>query len=458
MTVIARAETPFPKRERICVSHYPLPSEPPNPEEVVGLMGLDSLATRPGQKAMYIHIPFCDQICSFCPFNKQLQDEDEIKRYLVHLYDEIRTYARTRYISSCTFGSLAIGGGTPSCLNAEQLGSLLRFCREQFHFADDAEISIEGNPSNFSLERLKAAREAGANRISFGVQSFNDHYAHMLEIPQDSATSRQAIQNGREAGFANVGIDLIYNLPQQTEEQWQRDVEEAISWKLDHITLFSLIIPPFTKLFVQIDKKQLAMPGDYDHEIRLYNLAVSLLRKAGYEQYSVYDFALPDKINKHAVLYFSEQQDLLGLGAAAFGYIGRYMYVNRGPLKEYYGSIEQQSYPVLIGSKADRMEEMCGAMAKGLRLFSVNREHFGNLFGCQPEDVFGEKIRGLQERGLLVSDERELRLSDEGVFWGNNVCREFFSEKFASLEAIPREVLARGRMQKGGNFRPDPRS
>ena len=458
MTVVAKAETPFPKRERICVSHYPLPSEPPEPAQLADLMELNSPATRLGQKAMYIHIPFCDQICSFCPFNKQLQDADEIKRYQEHLYEEISAYASTPYIASCTFGSLAVGGGTPSCLNADQLGGMLRFCREQFHFADDAELSIEGNPSNFSLERLTAARQAGANRISFGVQSFNDHYASMLEIPQDSDTSRQAIQNGRKAGFENVGIDLIYNLPDQTEEQWRRDVEEAIAWKLDHITLFSLIIPPFTKLFVQIDKKQLTMPGGYEHEIRLYNLAVSLLREAGYVQYSVYDFALPGKVNKHAVLYFSEQQDLLGLGAAAFGYLGRYMYVNRGPLKEYYGSIEKHEYPVLIGSKADPMEEMCGAMAKGLRLFSVNRQRFVEQFACQPEDVFGDKICNLQERGLLVCDEHELRLSDEGVFWGNNICREFFSEKYAAIEAIPREVLARGRMQKSGNFRPDPRS
>lgn len=454
----SRTETLYPKRERICVSHYPLPSEPPEPSQLTSLLELDTLAARPGQKAMYIHIPFCDQICSFCPFNKQLQDAEEIRRYLEHLFTEIRMYARTRYISSCTFGSLAIGGGTPSCLNEEQLSALVRLCQEEFHFAGDAEISIEGNPSNFSPERLIAAREAGANRISFGVQSFNDRYATMLEIPQDAQTSREAIRRGRAAGYDNVGIDLIYNLPGQTEEQWSQDIEEAISWKLDHITLFSLIIPPFTKLFVQIDKKLLPMPASYEHEIRLYQLAVSLLRQAGYEQYSVYDFALPGKMNKHAVLYFSEQQDLLGMGAAAFGYTGRYMYINRGPLKEYYESIRKQEYPVLIGSKADRMEEMCGAMAKGLRLFSVRRQRFYELFGCQPEDVFGKKIRYLLDQGLLISNEQELRLSEKGVFWGNNVCREFFSEKYASLEAIPREVLARGRIQKSGKFRPDPRS
>lgn len=442
--------TPYAKRERICVSHYPLPAEPSDPQWLPELMELGQSARRPGQKAMYIHIPFCDKICNFCPFNKQLMDEAKLAQYLEYLYKEIAAYSATPCIRSCTFGSLAVGGGTPSCLNAEQLSGLIRYCREMFTFADDAEISIEGNPSNFDGDRLRAAFGAGCNRISFGVQSFNDHYGEMLEIPQDGATSRLAIERARAAGYDNVGIDLIYNLPNQTDEEWRRDVEEAISWGLDHITLFSLIIPPMTKLFSLIDAKKLDPPGGYEHEIKLYNLAVDLLIKAGYEQYSVYDFALPGKINKHAVLYFSEQQDLLGLGAAAFGYLGRYMYVNHGPLHNYYAAIDRNEFPILIGSKADRQEEMSGAMAKGLRLFSVRRTLFNELFGCQPEEVFGEKIQQLIRENLLISTEHDLRLTNEGVFWGNNVCREFFSEKFAQIEAIPREVLARGRLLRPG--------
>src|SRR6266436_4241085 len=134
---IQQPKNPYPERQRICVSHYPLPSEPPEPALVPQLMELHTQTIRRGQKAMYMHIPFCDQICSFCPFNKQLQDEEEIARYLTHLYEEIRMYAQTAYVASCTFGSLALGGGTPSCLNAEQLSNLVRFCREQFTFADD---------------------------------------------------------------------------------------------------------------------------------------------------------------------------------------------------------------------------------------------------------------------------------------------------------------------------------
>jgi oxygen-independent coproporphyrinogen-3 oxidase len=445
---------PYEKRERVCVSHYPLPAEPPAPGDVPGLMNLGTAARRGGQKAMYIHIPFCDKICNFCPFNKQLTDEEKLAQYLIRLKGEIGAYARTPLVSSFTFGSLAIGGGTPSCLSAAQMHDLITFCREQLDFAPDAEIGAEGNPSNFDGEKLAAAREAGCNRISFGVQTFNDDFASMLEIPQDPATSRAATVVAREAGYDNVGIDLIYNLPGQTLAQWRADVAEAIDWRYDHVTLFSLIIPPFTRLFSKVDTGKLDAPGDHDHEIAMYRMAVDMLRGAGYEQYSVYDFALPGKINKHAVLYFSEQQDLLGAGAAAFGYLGGYMYVNKGPLAEYEGAVDRGEHPVLIGSQADRTEEMCGAMAKGLRLFAVSRLQFRQLFGTDPVEVFQEKVDRLVGLGLLEVTDDQIRLTEDGVFWGNNVCREFFSPRYAEIEAIPREVLARGRLLKPGQAAP----
>ncbi|MGP4005633.1 radical SAM family heme chaperone HemW [Streptomyces sp. 4N124] len=436
-------------RERICVSHYPLPSEPPEPAGVPGLMELGSPPRRGGQKAMYVHIPFCDRICNFCPFNKQLMDEAKMDAYLLRLNKEIAAYAESPLVSGSTFGSLAVGGGTPSCMTARQFAEFLDHCRGRLDFAPDAEISIEGNPSNFTAEKLRTTREHGCNRISFGVQTFNDRYAELLEIPQDPETSRQATRDARAAGYDNVGIDLIYNLPEQTAEQWRADITEAIDWEYDHVTLFSLIIPPFTRLHSMIDKGKLRPPGDHEHEVELYRMAADMLREAGYEQYSVYDFALPGKINKHAVLYFSEQQDLLGAGAAAFGYLGGYMYVNKGPLAAYQQAVDAGEFPALIGSKADRSEEMCGAMAKGLRLFSVSRPRFAELFDTDPLDVFGDTIGSLVERGLLEVTPEEVRLTEEGVFWGNNVCREFFSEEFKRIEAIPREVLARGRLMGG---------
>jgi oxygen-independent coproporphyrinogen-3 oxidase len=417
-------------------------------------MELDAPVARPGQQAMYAHIPFCDRICNFCPFNKQLMDTEKMERYLARLFREVDFYGQTPLVSSMTFGSLALGGGTPSCMTAGQLARFLEHCQSRLDFADDAEIGIEGNPSNFTYDKLVAARAAGCNRISFGVQTFNDRFASMLEIPQDPETSRHATRQARAAGYDNVGIDLIYNLPGQTSEQWRADVQEAIDWGYEHVTLFSLIIPPFTRLHSLIDKEQLARPGGHDHEVALYRQAAEMLRSAGYTQYSVYDFALPEKINKHAVLYFSEQRELLGVGAAAFGYLGRYMYVNKGPLPEYEGAVDRGERPVLIGAKADRYEEMCGSMARGLRLFSVDRALFRAMFGVDPTDVFGETIDRLVGGGLLTVTEDAVALTGEGVFWGNNVCREFFSPHFAEVEAIPREVLARGRLLRDGQKMP----
>lgn len=445
---------PYDVRERICVSHYPLPEAPPEQADLNTLMELDEPNPRPGQSAMYVHIPFCDKICNFCPFNKQLMDEEKMAAYLRRLTAEIAGYGATRRVSSMTFGSLAIGGGTPSCMTAAQMSAFLRHCQDTLTFAADAEFGIEGNPSNFTYDKLVAAREAGCNRISFGVQTFNDRFASMLEIPQEPETSREATRLARKAGYDNVGIDLIYNLPGQTVEQWSADVREAIEWRYDHVTLFSLIIPPFTRLHSLIHNNKLDRPGGHELEVTLYRRAAQMLRDAGYVQYSVYDFALPGKINKHAVLYFSEQRDLLGVGAAAFGYLGQYMYVNKGPLAQYEGAVDSGERPVLIGSKADLSEEMCGFMAKGLRLFSVDRRLFHQLFDADAVDVFAEQIGRVVSKGLLEVSDDAVTLTEEGVFWGNNVCREFFSARFAELEAIPREVLARGRLLKEGQKMP----
>ncbi|MGK2309613.1 radical SAM family heme chaperone HemW [Cutibacterium sp. V947] len=439
---------PFGHRERVCVSHYPLPETPPEPGEAPELMRLNERSS--GLAAMYMHIPFCDVICNFCPFNKRITDDAKLTAYLDTLKREIDLYAATPRIQSLTFGSLAVGGGTPSALSAEQLADILRYTQGKLNFTDSAEISIEGNPSNFTEDKLLAAVEAGCNRVSFGVQSFDDGYTEMLDVPHTAADSLRAYDDARAAGLDNVGLDLIYNLPGQSLDQWLEDLDTAIKVGYDHITLFSLVIPPFTRLHSLITAEKVAMPGDHALELQMYLAATERLVSAGYEQYSVYDFCLPGKINDHAELYFHRQTEMLGVGAAAFGYLGGYMYVNQGNLTDYDASLGRGDQPVLIGSSADTYEEMCGVMAKGLRLFSVDRAYFRQRFDQDPVDVFGETIRDLVGCGLMEVSDTEICLTREGQFWGNNICREFFSPHFKEIEEIPREVLARGRLSKSG--------
>ena len=443
-TVQAKAR-PFQQRERICVSHYPPPSQPVAPGTISDVLGLQSDAMPRNPLAMYIHIPFCDRICTFCPFNKQIMREQRLANYLEALFQEIEIYGRSAFIQRAEFGSLAIGGGTPSCLSAAQIEALMNHCRRHFRFTEGVEVTMEGNPSNFDLEKLKVAFAAGVNRVSFGVQSFNDEFGAMLEIPQTADKSREAIANARKAGFDNVGIDLIYNLPGQTPAQWQADVDEAIALEVDHITLFSLIVPPMTKLFKQIDKQMLPSPNGIGYESQLYLQAAGSLRAAGYRQYSVYDFAKPGKVNLHAQLYFSQWRDLLGLGTAAFGYLNGFMYVNKGDLAAYQDTVTSGTLPVWVGTKADDGEAMCGAMAKGLRLLEVDKRAFEARFGRAPAQVFGEKITSLMDKGLLADTGDRLSLTEEGIFWGNNICREFFSPQGLANEKLPREILARGK-------------
>jgi oxygen-independent coproporphyrinogen-3 oxidase len=232
-----------------------------------------------------------------------------------------------------------------------------------------------------------------------------------------------------QVGIKNVGIDLMYNLPEQTLTEWLEDVQKAIDLDIKHITLFSLCVVPFTRFAKQLKEGEVPPVGSEDYEIDLFIAARDHLLKAGYVQYSVWDFAKPEFIDKHVIWYYKKQKDLISHGPGAFGYINRYMYINQGKLSNYFTSLEAGHFPVEVGEKADREEAMNGMMAKSLRMMDVHRGDFKELFGVDPADHYKDKIQQLVEQDLLEVTPETIRLTPKGQVWGNNVCKEFFSEK-----------------------------
>jgi putative oxygen-independent coproporphyrinogen III oxidase len=435
----------FKERDSICVSHYPVPVSQHEESEVRSLMELEQVNTKDTPTALYLHIPFCDATCSFCPFNRYLKRQDQVDDYLAAVRKEIDRYAATPFGGSITVSSINLGGGTPSCLSTEELTGILQYMKQAFHVEEDAMIFIEGNPRNFTADKLEALSLQGLNRISVGVQTFQEELAGLLGLYHSVEDSFELVKNARSCGIDNIGIDLMYNLPGQTLDQWRADILTSIEQEIDHICVISFCVVPHTQIASRIADGKIPGIGDVYREIELYTIAKEMLLEAGYVQYSVIDFAKPGKTDRHATLYFSEQAHMIGIGAAAFGIINGYMYINSGNLNEYMTRVQDGLLPVNCGEKADELELAHGAMAKGLRMLSVNRAEFVRMFGQEPEQLFPDTIERLVQDGLLIQDAEGIRLTDDGIIWGNNVSKQFFSAKYADYGLQHRMKLAKGR-------------
>lgn len=375
------------------------------------------------EMALYVHIPFCDSICTFCCFYGVLKTDAVVREYLRTLKAEIQMYAETPYIKSSKFGTMYFGGGTPSALSLKQLVDLLICCRKNLDIDDLAEITVEGNTSNFNEPKLKGVLDVGCNRLSFGIQTFNDTARKLLNL-QDSAThASEAIRTAQKVGCKNIDIDLIYNLPGQTLADWEQDLKKAIDLGVESISCFPLTVYPHTKLAKLIERGEAPQTGDKNVEIKMYIKAVKLLTEAGYKQQRfIAQFTLPGKEFRYGG---NPYQECLALGTNATGYLRRYLYKNIKSLPEYLASLNRKKLPIVSCTKLSKKDEMRRFVVRGLGSMEIDKKEFQKLFGEIPEDAFSDIIMKLEKMGLIITDDSRITLTDLGAIWGHNVCAEF---------------------------------
>ncbi|GAB2811628.1 coproporphyrinogen-III oxidase family protein [Lentzea nigeriaca] len=445
MTATKEPALPFTARDRYPVMCYPMPWASPDYPAIASQMGLGSPAPTPGPKAMYMHIPFCQYLCGFCPFVKYKQDPERIRQYLVDLKREIDNYGATPYFRDAAFGSLYMGGGTASILEPEQLADLVGHARSVFTFAPDAEITLECSPITVDEDKLRQVAQAGVNRVSFGVQTFDDEVGRASDVAQDGDTSRRVIGWAQAAGIDHISIDLIYNLPGQTAEHVRSDIDSALAAGVKQVTMFPLSVMPHTKLFRDVNERKVAGIGELDHELELARVAAEHLGERGLAQTSVPDFSLPEVTYRHAQLHFTEFEDLLGLGAGAMGTVNEYTYVNVAELKRYRELTEQGLPPINAGQQTPESERPRATMAMGLRMLEVKRSTFVARHGVQPEDLFGPLLTELTDRDLIVVDDDGVRLTPTGTLFGYDVAKAFYSDQIKAVGQKLAESLARKR-------------
>jgi oxygen-independent coproporphyrinogen-3 oxidase len=428
------------KRDRMDQMCYPLLTEEAHPKTAYQDLNLDRKIEQLGDISMYINIPFCDWICHFCPYTKYKTPKNEaLKAYVSCLKKELQMYGDTDYAKNSQIGAIYFGGGTPTCLSANDLSELLDACHKHFNLSDYVEITIEGSPVNLTLEKIAAVKQHGANRISLGLQSFDMETLKMLGTPLTHDETFQCIENARQVGIKNINIDLMYAMPGQTFDSWKKDLQLAMDIHPYSFSLFPLALVPGTPLFVKVQNGKFPQPPDLDDEYSMYRYALETLTQNGYQQHCAMDFALEKQESKHVALYHSAV-DAIAIGAGSYGYINCCMYVNSLSIENYINSISYGQLPIAYLGRADtKQKRMERKLILNLKLMKIDKQEFKNIFDVEVEESFAEIFMNMKQKGVIESDDKYVRLTEAGVFWTNDVCRGFFPKEYQNYK--PRQFF-----------------
>jgi oxygen-independent coproporphyrinogen-3 oxidase len=353
---------------------------------------------------VYVHIPFCSSICNYCNFNRGLYDEALKTRYVEALLAEI---ARTG--SPACIDTIFFGGGTPSLLDPAEVASIFRIIRDRFAVDSNSEITLETNPETVDRARLERFRDAGVNRLSFGVQSFQD---------------AEAVHEARAAGFDNVSLDLMMWLPGQSVEGWLANVDALIAAQPDHASLYLLELYPNAPLKEEMARGGWSLAPDED-AAEMYLRAMERLEAAGLRQYEISNVARPGRESRHNLKYWTDG-DWLAFGCGAHGTLDGVRWKNVAGTGEYISrvmsGVSTESERRVL-TRDERLEE---ALFTGLRLSEgIDAGAAGRRYGVDVFQKYGEALRPFVEAGWLVRAGGRLRLTRDGMLMANEVMAVF---------------------------------
>ncbi|WP_369902567.1 radical SAM family heme chaperone HemW [Bacillus manliponensis] len=374
-------------------------------------------------QAAYIHIPFCQHICHYCDFNKVFIERQPVEQYLEYLEKEIVNTVKKQPFQQMK--SIFVGGGTPTALNMVQTEKLLEIINLHLRpFAPDCELTFEANPGDLPKEKLKLLLDGGVNRISFGVQSFQNHLLKEIGRTHTKEDVLTAIAEAKEVGFDNINVDLIYALPTQTMEDVKKTLKVAFTLGVQHFSGYSLIIEPKTVFYNRMRQGKLRLPGE-DNEARMYEVVMDEMERHGYKQYEISNFSKDGYESRHNLTYWNNEE-YYGFGAGAHSYVGGNRIQNVGPLKKYFSTIDETGFPYLDIHEVTERERMEEELFLGLRkVAGVSKARFKEKFGFEMNDVFAEQLCQNIEQGLLKEQEGCVRLTRKGKLLGNEVFQSF---------------------------------
>jgi oxygen-independent coproporphyrinogen III oxidase len=382
---------------------------------------------RPMQTALYVHFPFCIRKCLYCDFNSFAGVNIPQTAYTEALVREMEL-RRNVLPEVVTASTLYLGGGTPSLLEPALLERIIDTASRLFSLEAAAEITIEANPGTVNRERLAAYRSAGVNRLSLGIQSFSEEMLTLLGRIHSVQEGIAAIAAARNAGFTNIGIDLIHSLPGQTPEKWQGELDLSVLFSPEHISAYGLTIEEGTPFHDMEHSGELTLPED-ESAAEMFERTSEVLRKAGYDHYEISNFALPGFRSRHNQVYW-QRGDYLGFGAGAHSFLtsppfGR-RWKNTDKPKSYIESMINGSAAEEDLSLVTEREARSETLFLGLRMLEgLDGKRFCTDFGMTLEEAYPDELRNLLAKGLLEWRKGHLRLTARGLVVSNQVFIQF---------------------------------
>lgn len=374
---------------------------------------------------LYLHIPFCFQKCGYCSFFSLPVSDDALNTYCAVLFRELELVAAG---ADCRrLESIYFGGGTPSLLKPGQLAGVLGEIDRRFGILSGAEITVEANPGTVDIHSLRNYHDCGVNRISLGVQSFDDRMLQRLGRIHTASQACKAVDAVHAAGFDNLGIDLMHGLPGQTLHDWQRELQQAVALLPEHISVYGLTVEEGTPFYERYGEDSPELPDD-ELSAQMFEMSDELLTQGGFEHYEIANYARPGFRSQHNSGYW-KRDGYLGIGAGAHSFMksgNGIRFSNIATLEKYQSIIEQGNLPRHQYVTLNRADAMAEFMFLGLRLSDgISYQSFFEEFGISVQKTYGKEISRLMSAGLLVEHDDVVCLTKRGALLSNQVFSSF---------------------------------
>ncbi|SHJ81413.1 oxygen-independent coproporphyrinogen-3 oxidase [Caminicella sporogenes DSM 14501] len=370
------------------------------------------------QIGLYIHIPFCLKKCNYCDFVSFDYKEENANLYFKALNKEINLYKDL--LSKYSIKTIFFGGGTPSIINIKDLCNIIDNIYKNFSVLSDIEFTIECNPGTIDEEKLKKYKSFGINRLSIGLQSFNNEILKFIGRIHTKEIFERNYLLARNIGFDNINIDLIYGLPNQSLSDWKNTLKKVVNLKPEHISAYSLKIEEGTRFYDLYKDGNLNLPEE-EIDRQMYHYAIDYLKENNIYQYEISNFAKRGYECRHNIIYW-QNEEYVGLGLSAHSYINSIRYGNTSDLKSYYNFLNNSKLPIDFKELKKRDDKIVETMFLGLRMNDgVGIQKFKEKFNATPFDVYGKKLYKLQEMGLIDIDDKNIKLTKYGMDVSNRV-------------------------------------
>ena len=381
-----------------------------------------------GDMGLYVHIPFCKQKCMYCDFPAYQNLQDYYETYVYALVQEMDLWVSEHPESkSKPIDTIYFGGGTPTELSIQQLQMIVDKIKSTFTITDDCHMTIESNPGEIDLQYLTQLVKLGFNRISFGVQTFDDKALTMLHRSHNGEKAKQAVYEAKEAGFTDINIDLIYGLPRQTLEDIQHNLHILKDLPINHISTYGLQVEVGTYLYHLVQKNLISIPSESIDEA-MYDTMMEGLKNQGFERYEISNFAKDSSYSRHNLKYW-HYVDYLGFGASAHSFYDGIRRSNNRNVMPYIQAVDRYTMPTIDTETitVERAQEDFCFLALRTK-WGLDEQKFEDRFGVSVHNLFGNILEDLVTKGLLEYQNGSYHLSFEGAKHGNYVFSQFIRE------------------------------